>query len=111
MTVKHYEWGEVVGGSGGGGGAPAAAPFGPEESFAGTLGAATVTITFSANTKNVSIYNTDNTDYMEVSFDGGTVWIPIDPNGNRKEPVSVGSILLRTVTGTPSYTVIAVLQS
>ena len=116
MTVNHYVWGEVSGGccpdSGGSAAVPAEASYGPEESFSGAIGAATVTINFTRATKNVSVYNTHDLEEMEVSFDGGIDWVPIDPNGMRTEPLSLNSLQLRrTGAGNPTYTVVAVLTS
>lgn len=97
MSVKVYEWGNLVGGSDSGGGTapPAAASFGPVEDFAGILLAgATEVITFTASTKSVKIHNTHGAAAFTVSVDGGVTFRTFETDDQVEEPIAVLSITL-----------------
>ena len=113
MSVRFYSFGRLVGGSGSGGGAvaPAEALYGPEESFRGSTGAGIVTINFANATKTVTVRNTDDTDNMQVSYDGAT-WHDLGPYAAVDVNALVSSIRLRGVGGVNcDYEVIGVLTS
>ena len=105
MTVRRYEWGERAGGSNSDNSTspPASAPYGVPQPFSGTLGAAVVTINFTGGTKYLTIKNTHDNDSLQASYDGGTTWETIHPNGLIQEPMSISSLMLRRVSGNPTY--------
>ena len=98
MTTRYFEWGALKGGTTPSGAAiPAAASYGPPDTFDGTLPAGNTTITFTSSTKSVHIMNTHDTLSLEYSFDGGVDWFGIQPYGEVKEPIAVATMLLRGV--------------
>jgi hypothetical protein len=104
MGVYPYEWSNRVGGQdpsggGSGGGASADSLSGEPESFSGSLAAGNTTINFTRSTKWVHIYNTDDTDTLEFSVDGGTNWVPIVSYGDLNLNIAVTSLLLRPLGG------------
>lgn len=101
MSVKHYVWGVAEGGSssGGGGSVPESSLSGEPEAFSGSLAAGNTTVSFTRLTKWVHIYNTDDTDTLEYSVDGGANWVPIVSYGDVTLNVAVTSLLLRPLGG------------
>ena len=112
MTVKVFSWGKLIGGTSGGGAIiPAEASYGPPEQFTGILPIGDTVITFTQQTKYVTVINADDTDSFQVSFDGGTAWLTIGPYGSIPSPVAVDSIILRSASAGVDYRVVAALQS
>jgi hypothetical protein len=111
MSKKFYEFGRLVGGTNVDGSeiVTTTTPYGPGETFSGTLSSSTKTITFSNSTKHITIRNTHNSLFIEWSLNG-TIWHSIGPYGEVKELISAQSILLkRSTSGNPTYEVVAVL--
>jgi hypothetical protein len=113
MSVSFYQWGVLTGGIDPDSGiAPTmgGTPYGPPEQFSGTLGGGVTIITFTRDTKFITIRNTDDTDALQYSFDTIT-WFTAIAYQVIQEVVKTGSIYLRAVAGTPTYEVLGVLIS
>jgi len=112
MTVRYYQFGCLVCGTKPDGSKtiPAAALYGPDDPFTGTLPAGDTTITFTQPTKGVSVRNTHDTQSLEYSFDGGVTWLLLAPYGEIKEFVNVNTLVLRNAgpVGT-TYEVVGIL--
>jgi hypothetical protein len=113
MSVKYYIFGNEAGqpSAGGSDGVPYAASYGIGEPFVGAIAAMGAHIAFGANTKEVTIRNTHDSQFLEYSFDGGITWQILGPYGDIKEAISINSLLLRNAgaAGT-TYEVVGILQ-
>lgn len=112
MPAQFFEWGVVTGGTSPGGtpAVPAAAPYGPAETFTGTLAAGVTNIAFTSASKRVTIRNTHDLDSMSYSFDGGATWLNMEPHQVVQEWVCVTSVDLMPVgAGLPTYEITVVL--
>jgi hypothetical protein len=113
MSTTFYQWGVLTGGidpdsgltptSGG-------TPYGPPEQYEGTLGAGTTAVTFTKDTKFITIRNTDDTNALEYSFDNAT-WFTALAYQVVQEVVKTDVVYLRAVAGAPTYEVLGVLIS
>lgn len=110
MSYKFYQFGVFVGADSSGENIPSSANYGVPQVESGTLGAATITITFNSLTKWVLIRNTHDSSSLRYSFDGGTNWSILGPYGESHAPVSIASLQLQRVLGNPTYYVEAVLS-
>ncbi len=111
MTVLKYDWGNLTGGSSGGDTpvAPSDSSYGTPECFSGTALVGTTTITFTSATKSVHVYNRDDVESMDVSFDGGVSWITVAVGGDIREYISITSLQIRVAAGEVDYYIIAAL--
>lgn len=113
MTVKYYIFGNEAaqGSQSGSGGVPSDALYGPGEEYVGQVPAAGITITFTGNTKQVTVRNRHDSNYLGYSFDGGVTWLNMGPYGDINEDISVGNIMLRNDSGVNTdYEIIGILQ-
>jgi hypothetical protein len=113
MTTTYYQWGVLIGGIDPNSGlAPTSGgtPYGPPEQFSGALGAGVTTITFSHDTKAVTIRNTDDINAFQYSFDNVT-WFDCIAYQVIQETVETGVLYLQPVAGAPTYEVLGVLTA
>ena len=112
MTVKYYEWGVSKGGTNlNGPMIPDSAPYGPPQEFLITTGVVAQTISFSSYTKQISLKNRDDTNSLVYRFGSETEWLLLAPYGEIKESVSVASLQVRAVSGTPIVEIVGILKS
>jgi len=111
MPVNYFVWGQRGGGGGGGEGTGYATTSGPPEVFSGSLGVGVTNISFSNSTTDVYVFNTDDADNFEVSFDGGATYLEIYSLRDLHIKTQVDSITLRSTVANVTYKVIAVLDS
>lgn len=112
MTTTYFQWGVLTGGIDPSTGLPpttGGTPYGPPEQFSGTLLAAT-TLTFSNDTKAITIRNTDDTNALQYSFDNA-VWFNCIAYQVIQETVKTDVLYLRPVSGTPTYEVLGILTA
>ena len=110
MTVKFYEFGQLVGGTSPDGPiAPAAASYGIGESFEGTVAVVGTTITLANPSKHITIKNTHDSAALEYSFDAGVTWLSLGSYGEIGEFINLTSLMLRRVgAAVVTYEVVAI---
>jgi hypothetical protein len=82
---------------------------GTPEHRKGTASTTPAEVTFSGPTKHVVVQSPGSTDKLEVSFDGGTTYMPVLGKGHIAFPCRVTRIHVRATDGSVSYNTLAMV--
>ncbi len=71
---------------------------GGAEQYTTTVDSASTTVTFTRPSRTVMVVNCDDTDFIQVSFDGGTSWTRVFPLSSMQFDMGIASFQVRAMT-------------